>query len=207
MKYYLSSFKLGRKTQKLKELIKNNPGKYLYIPNALDFVGVDLERRKTHVQADMDDFRKCGGEIEELDLRDYFGKTNELYEILNKSAGVYISGGNTFVLRQAMKLSGFDNYVLDNQSRDNFLYVAYSAGVCLLSPDLHVYAITDDSNNFPYEEIKDTVWDGLGIINFAFEPHFDSDHPESASTDKEIKYCIENKILFKAFRDGEVMIL
>jgi len=36
---------------------------------------------------------------------------------------------------------------------------------------------------------------------YHISPHYDSDHEESKATDKEIKYCIDNKILFKALRD------
>lgn len=121
--------------------------------------------------------------------------------------GVYVRGGNTFVLRQAMKLSGCDNLILEIKNRENFLYVAYSAGVCVLTPTLKPYAITDDADNFPYSEITEKIWDGIGIVPFIFQPHYKSDHPESASTDIEIEYCIENKLLFKAYHDGEVLII
>jgi len=33
-----------------------------------------------------------------------------------------------------------------------------------------------------------------------------SDHPESEAIEKEVEYCIENKNLFMAHRDGEVII-
>lgn len=40
-----------------------------------------------------------------------------------------------------------------------------------------------------------------------FMPHWDSDHPESADIEKEITYCKENNISYKAIRDGEVIII
>ena len=207
MKFYLSSFKLGNETEKLKNLIKLTNKKFGYIPNALDFVGADPARRDKHIEDDMADFRQYGGEIELLDLKDYFSKPDELVKKIDSLGGVYVSGGNTFVLRQAYKLGGMDNVILSQQSRGDFLYCAYSAGVCVLTPSLKTYAITDDANNYPYEQMQEQVWDGLGILDYAFEPHFDSNHPESKSTDIEIKYCVDNKILFKAYRDGEVLII
>lgn len=45
MKLYLSSYKLGNKTPKLKEMIPENNKKTAFIPNALDFA-TDEERRK-----------------------------------------------------------------------------------------------------------------------------------------------------------------
>jgi len=38
-------------------------------------------------------------------------------------------------------------------------------------------------------------------------PHWDSNHPESVDIDKEIAYCKENNIQYKAIRDGEVIII
>ena len=207
MKYYLSSFKLGNETSKLKDFVSKTNKKFGYIPNALDFSTANAIRKSKHIDDDMNDIRQYGVEIEVLDLKDYFGKKEQLGEKINTFGGLYVSGGNTFVLRQSMYLSGLDNLIMDIQKREDFVYVAYSAGVCILTPTLKPYAITDDATDFPYEEIKSQIWDGLGILGFAFEPHYQSDHPESKSTDIEIQHCVDNKILFKAYRDGEVLIL
>jgi len=207
MKYYLSSYKLGNETEKLKEFIKKTNGKIGYIPNALDFTGADPVDAKQHCEKDMKDLGQYGAEVEMLDLKEYFEKKDELKTKLSELGGLYISGGNTFVLRQAMKLSGLDRIIIENSLPNNFLYIAYSAGACLLSPDLRQYSITDNAKDFPYEQINEQIWEGLNILDFIFQPHYHSDHPETQSTDKEIQYCIENKILFKAYKDGEVLII
>lgn len=207
MKYYLSSYQLGKATAKLKKLISQTTGRFGYIPNALDFTTADQTRKAAHIQDDLNDFRQHGASIETLDLRNFFGKSAELKKKLQTLGGVYVSGGNTFVLRQAFHLSGLDKILLQLASRDDFLYSAYSAGVCVLTPSLQPYAITDDATDFPYTQLTEQIWDGLGILPFAFEPHYRSDHPESQSTDLEIQHCIDQKILFKAYRDGEVLVL
>lgn len=207
MKYYLSSYKLGNETEQMKNLITSTNGKFAYIANALDFTGADLERRRKHEDSDMKDLRELGAEVELLDLRDYFNKKDDLLRKLLTLGGVYISGGNSFVLRQAMKLSGLDQIVLEMSDRDDFVYAGYSAAVCVLTPDMRAYAITDNANDFPYQDITEQIWEGLGILDFVVESHYDSGHHESESTDKEIKWCIDNKVLFKAYRDGEVLII
>jgi len=207
MKYYLSSFKLGNDTEKLKLLIKQTNRKFGYIPNALDFTTADNERRNKRAEEDMNELRAVDATVEILDLKDYFGRESDLRFKLQTLGGVYVSGGNTFVLRQAMRLSGFDNVLLEMSERKDFLYVAYSAGVCVLTKTLRYYAITDDANDFPYSEITEQIWEGLSILDFIFEPHYDSNHPESESTDREIKKLIDEKVLFKAYRDGEVLII
>jgi len=207
MKFYLSSYKLGNETEKLKELIKETNGKFGYIPNALDYTDADKVDTKQHCEKDMKDLGQYGVKVEILDLKNYFEKSNKLKKKLAGLGGLYISGGNTFVLRQAMKLSGLDKIIVENSLPNNFLYIAYSAGACLLSPGLKQYAITDNAMDFPYKQIKEQIWDGLNILDFIFEPHYHSDHPETQSTDKEVQNCIENKILFKAYKDGEVLIV
>lgn len=207
MHFYLSSYKLGNQTTKLQELLKATNKAIGYIPNSLDFTYADPIKRQESIQADVADLEQYGVKVEILDLKNYFNKSNELEQKLQKLGGVYVRGGNTFVLRQAMKISGFDTLLLKLIPQQNFLYIAYSAGVCVLGPSLQPIAITDDPKDMPYPEIKEQLWDGLGILPFIFEPHYKSDHPESASTDKEVEYCIENKILFQAYRDGEVLIM
>ncbi len=77
-----------------------------------------------------------------------------------------MSGGNTFVLRQAMKLSGFDNIFAALKNRKGFLYGGYSAGFCILCNSLKYIKNVDNPNDFPYEEIKEAVWYGLNIFPF-----------------------------------------
>ena len=206
MKYYLSSYKIGKEARMLKSLLGKNilVG---YIPNALDFSKADPERRKKHIVSDIEDLKKVGLEVELLDLKDYFGNQEKLKEKLNKLGGIWISGGNVFVLRQAMKLSGLDALLKELSKRDDFLYGGYSAAGCVLSPNLHAYEIVDDPADLPYTGIKRVIWKGIGLIDYAFLPHYDSDHPESDDIYKEVEYCRKNGIPYKTLRDGDVIII
>ncbi|MDO8659639.1 MAG: Type 1 glutamine amidotransferase-like domain-containing protein [Candidatus Parcubacteria bacterium] len=203
MKYYLSSYEIGNETEKLKKLVPK--GRIGYIPNARDFTGADPERRAKRNEKDMGSLRELDFEVEMVNLRDYFGKRDELKNKLEELGAIFISGGNVFVLRQAMKLSGLDE-ILKEIRDTNFLYAGYSAAGCVLAPNLRAYEIVDKVDT-PYEEQKEVIWDGLGFVDFAFMPHWDSDHPESADIEKEIMYCKENNILYKAIRDGEVIVI
>ena len=207
MRFYLSSYKLGNETERLKKLIPR--GRIGYIPNALDFTGAynaDPQRMKTHIEKDMDSLRELGVKVELLNLRDYFGKPDELRNKLHELGAIFISGGNTFVLRQAMRLSGLDELLKELQGKNGFLYAGYSAAGCVLAPDLKGYDIVD-SIDTPYSELKEVIWEGLGFVDFAFMPHWDSDHPESKDVERAIEYCKQNNIPFRAIRDGEVIII
>jgi dipeptidase E len=208
MKFYLSSYKLGNESKKLKEFATK--GKIGYIPNALDFSNATPSKVKVHIEKDLESLQELGLGVETLNLRDYFNKKDELRDKLNELGAIFISGGNVFVLRQAMKLSGLDEIIKELQATDflatDFLYAGYSAAGCVLSPTLNGYQIVDDATDTPYEDQKEVIWEGLSIIDYAFLPHWDSNHPESADINKEINYCKENKIPYKAIKDGEVII-
>ncbi|MBI2573349.1 Type 1 glutamine amidotransferase-like domain-containing protein [Candidatus Woesearchaeota archaeon] len=205
MKFYLSSYRLGNQSKKLKRLVTKNKTA-VYISNALDWRKFtdDLERRKKHEERDMQDIRALGFNIELLDLRDYFNKPKQLEAKLKTVGLIWVSGGNTFVLRQAMKLSGFD-VILKKLMKTDLVYAGYSAGICVLAPSLRGLDIVDDPKQNPYK--TKVIWEGLGILDYLILPHYQSDHPESKDIDKELQYCIENGILFKVLRDGEVMII
>jgi len=105
-----------------------------------------------------------------------------------------------------MELSGLDELLKGLRGSSDFLYAGYSAAGCVLASNLKAYEIVDKVDT-PYSELKDVIWDGLGFVDFAFMPHWKSDHPESANIEKEIAYCKQNNISYKAIRDGEVIII
>jgi dipeptidase E len=206
MKFYLSSFKLGDKSNKLVRLMSDNK-KSAYIPNACDYTNVDWNKKNKWEAMDIKSLEDLGLKVEYLDLKDYFGKIDELRNKLNEFGGVFIRGGNTFILRQAMNLSGFDVIFKELLKRDNFVYSGYSAGICVLSTNFGDLKIVDDPTDKPYKELQETIWEGLGYFDYIILPHYKSDHPESADIDKEVEYCKENNIPFKTLRDGEVIII
>ncbi len=205
MKFYLSSYKFGDEVEKL---VASAPyGKIGFVPNALDFSAADLERKRKSIAEQIETLSSFGLETELIDLQEYFGKQSELEEKINTLGAVFACGGNTFVLRQAMRLSGLDQ-ILENLRGDNkFLYAGYSAGVCVLAPDLRPYSVVDDSTDTPYEEIKEVIFSGLGFIEYAVMPHWNSGHPESEAIEDAIELCKRGNIPYRALRDGEVILI
>ncbi len=207
MKYYLSSYKIGDKAEQLLEMLGDNT-KVAVIFNALDFTYADPIRRDSGIQSDILALQDIGVEAEKLDLKDYFGKTPELKERLQDFGGVWIMGGNVYILRQAMSLSGLD-IILKELDRQNgqFVYAGYSAAGCVLSSDLKPYGIVDDTNDFPYKDAQEIQWNGLGLIDYTFIPHFQSDHDESDDINKTVQYCKDKDINYKTLKDGEVLVI
>lgn len=203
MKLYLSSYRLGNNPKKLIELFSDDK-KIAVIANAMDFVD-DSQREESAKQSIME-LKNLGLFPEEIDLRDYFGKQNELSRKLNNYGAVYVRGGNTFVLRRAMAQSSFDKWIKNKNRDPNFVYAGYSAGICVLSPTLHGLELVDDPNIVPQGYNPQIIWSGLDIVDFSIAPHYKSDHPESEMVEKEVEYFIKNKIPFKTLRDGEIII-
>lgn len=204
MKFYLSSYKIGNEAATLQKFLTGK--KIGFVPNAGDFTKADAAISERIRKEDTAALNELGIDVEFLDLRTYFGKKEALRAKLGELDGIWVRGGNTFALRQAMKLSGMDELLTQELiNRDDFVYAGYSAAGCVLSPSLRCYQIVDHPET-PYAECTEISWDGLGLIDYAFMPHFDSNHHESADIDKEIRLCEEKDIPYKAIRDGEVLI-
>ena len=204
MKLYLSSYRLGNDVELLKEWVRNNK-KILVIPNALD-VFEDSERKTNGILDKCKDLQALGFKTSILDLRNYFNKEDELREYLQDYNSFYVLGGNVFVLRQAMKLSGFDNYLNDISKSDNYLYAGFSAGICVLAKDLHGIHLADEPEKDPYG-YGSIIWDGVGIIDYMPVPHFDTpEHPESPLMYDVVKYLQDHNLSYQTLHDGDVII-
>ena len=206
MKFYLSSFRLGRQSDQLERLMSVNKT-IAYIPNAGDYTLGNPEQKKAWEQFDIDKLENLGVTVTYCDLHEYFGRTDELRHVLRNCGGMFVRGGNTFILRQAMKLSGFDVIFSELVLDDDVVYAGYSAGICVLAPDLRALQLVDDPTDKPYKELQDTIWEGLGFLAYLVLPHYQSDHPESADIDKAVEFAKSNNIAFKTLRDGEVIII
>lgn len=202
MKFYLSSFKIGNDPDQLKYLLSNNT-RAIYISNGLDFA--NQENQKKHHDWDLRELKEIGISAEHLDLRKYFGKQDELWSKLQGTDLIYVSGGNVYDLRIAMRLSGLDE-ILKKLINTNKVYAGYSAAVCVLSPTLKGYHLVDDPNLKTYGDYE-TMWDGLDLVDWQFAPHFDSDHSESADINEEISYYKEHNMSYKTLKDGEVIVV
>ncbi|WP_020616374.1 Type 1 glutamine amidotransferase-like domain-containing protein [Paenibacillus daejeonensis] len=207
MKFYLSSFRIGNQKEKLVQMTKGGNRKIAFINNALDFA-TDLNRKNMSDLFDINDLTSLGFYVDILDLKNYFNKQEKLEETLEQFDVIWARGGNTFVLAQAMKLSGFDEilkkYHINNK---NIVYGGYSAGVCILGPTLKGIHLVDDPSQKPYGMHYHTIWEGINIIDYVIAPHYKSDHPESKDIEKVVDYLIETRTPYKTLRDGEVIVI
>lgn len=204
MRLFLSSYRLGNKPDELPVLVGDNR-RTAIIMNAQD--AKTPESRSERLQQEIESLTALGLQPEELDLRNYFGKPDELREFIKNFGLVWVRGGNVFLLRRAFRQSGFDEIITDLLKNDQIAYGGFSAGVCVLAPSLKGIELVD-----PKDEIADgydekVIWDGLGVLSYAIAPHYKSDHLESDDIQRCVEFFTDNHILFKALRDGEAIVI
>lgn len=204
MKLYLSSFRLGNDPNLLSAIVGDKNRKAAVIANAIDF-HTNAERSQ-RVQAEIAALSELGFEPEEVDLRDYFNGDKDLEKKLSEYGLLWLRGGNAFILRRAMVQSGFDEAIRNLFAKDEVVYGGYSAGICVLTPDLHGIELVDDPNDVPKGYDSEIIWEGMGLVDFAIAPHYQSDHPESPAIEKVVDYFKKHNIPYKALKDGQVIL-
>lgn len=165
------------------------------------------ERRTERLKEEIDKLTSLGLKPEELDLRKYFGKVNELNKVIKRFDYFWVRGGNVFLLRRAYEQSGFDKLLVELLQNDSVAYGGFSAGICVLAPSLKGIENVDPIDDISEGYDNAVVWDGLGVVGYAIAPHYKSDHPESADIDKCVDYFKANGIPYKTLRDGEAIII
>ncbi|MEV0033830.1 Type 1 glutamine amidotransferase-like domain-containing protein [Nocardia sp. NPDC050793] len=170
MRLFLASYRFGKHADRLAALV-GGPGRVAVIPNACDAWPAAWS---SAVTSDLVPLRKLGYAPEVLDLRDYLGRAADLERRLAEFPLLWVRGGNTFVLRAQFARSGADLALTRLLAADALVYAGYSAGACLLTPDLHGLESMDDPREVPPTCDVEPSWDGLGFVDHRIVPHIDS---------------------------------
>lgn len=170
MRLFLASQDLGDFGNRLREMVGENR-RALVVFNARDCKperGVDKHREL---------LSEIGLEFNELDLRDYFGKKDELRDYVDsfKPGVVVILGGNTFLLRRALAQSGFDQILADDVRADKYVYAGYSAGSMIAAPSLEGFERLGSEKVIASGYDPEVIWSGLNLVNIRIIPHVSND--------------------------------
>ena len=208
MRLYLSSYRLGRHPEALVKLMRGATHIGV-IPNAGDGYKTD-DPNLLHPWLDRESqaLRDIGLEPHVFDLKPYFKQpAQHIRTALAQFDALWVLGGNSFVLRRAFRLSGFDEVLPGLLQADELVYAGYSAGIDQLCPSLHGVELVDDPHHIPDGYPNQIIWDGLGLLPYSIAPHYKSDHPEAAAMDDSVQYLIDHHLPFIALRDGEEIIV
>jgi dipeptidase E len=206
MKLYLSSFRMG---ERFGELVGALPAgaSVAVISNAVDFVSAESRAAYARRGFDpVDQFSAAGLQARDVDLRAYFGRPAELEEALADDRLIWATGGNSFLLRRAMRQSGLDELVRKRLAAGDVIYGGWSAGAVVAGPTLRGIHLMDDPRVIADGYEPEPIWEGLGFVEDVLVPHFQSDHPEAATAQEAVDWLGREGLPYRTLRDGEVLI-
>lgn len=196
MRLYLSSFRLGDHRHRLVELAGGGR-RVALVGNALDAETDDV--RQAGLAREVSELTSLGFTVTEADLRNESDATEQLLA----ADVIWVRGGNVFVLRRALADSGADAVIVELLKRDAVVYAGYSAGACVLAPDLYGLERVD-----AVTAVSDPIWDGLGILDRPLVPHVRSPgHPETRDCDAVSVQMTRAGQLHWALSDGDVLLI
>jgi dipeptidase E len=199
MKLYLSSFRLGDHPERLVALLPP-AARVAVVCNSIDAEDPAVRREKVADEITwLTDLRL---RPEELDLRTCTGEA--LRARLTEYDGLWVRGGNVFVLRAALARSGADRILPELIRSEEIVYAGYSAGPCVLAPSLRGLELCDDVEAVDGE----VIWDGLGLLDHAIVPHLDSPgHPETELVATVAELYDRTGVPYLPMRDGQALVI
>lgn len=168
MKLLLTSAGIANKTieNELRELIgkDNFKGiKMLFCTTASNYEGGEMN---DWVIKDLEIVKKLGFKIDICDINgisiDNFLPRFEWADVF------FFEGGNTQWLRNCIRNSGFEEHVLELLKTR--VWIGASAGSCVLCP-----TVCNSCQDLFDEDIEGFPMDGLGLVDFQFVPHLNSE--------------------------------
>lgn len=206
MKLYLASSGLPTNEAHLARLheMVGADKRLLFIDNAKDLSSAS--ERAAHTDEKRVEFTKAGFDFFELDLRDYFGSPDSLKPLVEAAPFVWVSGGNTFVLRRAFAYSGFDTLLQNALKSTNMVYGGSSAGSIIMTKTLRGTEHGDDPYQISDAYKEDILWDGLGLVYPQLIPHYGSEwFGEKARAMED--YFKQAGLKYETLRDGEAYVV
>ncbi|WP_312169559.1 Type 1 glutamine amidotransferase-like domain-containing protein [Microbacterium sp.] len=142
-----------------------------------------------------------GHEIADVTARDL--TASEFAATLSAVDAVYVAGGSTFALLEALRVTGSD-VVLAERVRDGLPYIGLSAGSIIVGPDITPASIMDDPTDGP--ALADFA--GLGLIDRTVIPHADgllAPYPPSLIAETVAAYGASHQLL--TLRDDQALLV
>jgi len=203
MRLFLSSQGITPHAEALLRLVGSNR-KTAFINNAKD--DLEPEERQAHTQQKLADYTAYGLEPFELDLRDYFTDSAALPDLLNDVGLIWLSGGNTFILRRALAQSGLDAWLVASLKADSVAYGGSSAGAIIPTPTLRGTEHGDEPQRIPAGYKAGIIWAGLNLVPFQVIPHYGSGWfgEDALAMEQHMK---DNQLPYKVLHDSEAILI
>ena len=199
MKFYLSSYNIPTPDSLIKLInkpaIETNVG---IILNARDYYSNHV--RIVRSKKIFDYLNNIGFNVSEVDLRNYNNPLILKTELMKYDL-LWVCGGNTFVLREAMKNSGLDQIIKD-VLESGVVYGGDSSGAVVTENSIKDIEIADQP-----EFAKNIIWDGLGLIDKFIIPHIDSPDPNMQTAIQKIIQLHKDDPKVVLLKDNQALII
>jgi dipeptidase E len=203
MRLFLCSYRAqGHEADLVKLFGKGS--KVVVINNSKD--GKTSEERLQKLNEVLDILKQLEFKPKELDLRDYFKDNSKLKKELSGYSSIWVAGGNTFVLRRAMRYSGCDKLLYDMVRKNEIAYGGDSAGAILATPSLRGSEYGDEPDLIPAGYEEEVIWDGLDFVSYHIVPHYKSDW-WGIEAEAMLDYIKQNKLNYRTLMDGQAIII
>jgi dipeptidase E len=153
---------------------------------------------KEWVRADRAQLAALGCGVSVLDLA--IVEQDEIEAALQRLDGVFLTGGNAFLLLWHARRSGFADLVVPRVEAGELLYVGTSAGAVVAGPDVAPAANLDNRREVP--ELESST--ALGLVPFTVLPH--DDDPETRALHDAI-VAAHPSVPFVRLADGEAVLV
>ncbi len=166
MKLYLSSYRIPTPDALAKLLGKPlDTVKVALVTNAKDYY---IERAKRFKVAEVVQYLdQLGMQVTPFDLRQYRDATRIKKDIMGYDL-VWFMGGNTYMLRYAMRRSGFDE-IIHELLEQGIVYGGESAGALVAGVSIAGVESADEPSF-----AETVITEGLNLVPFAILPHIDN---------------------------------
>lgn len=159
------------------------------------FVPYALFDRDEYADMARDRYARMGYEVSSVHT------AGDPIEAVNKANAVFIGGGNTFRLLNAL----YQNNLLEpirNRVRNGMRYIGSSAGSNVAGPTIKT------TNDMPI--IQPPSFESLGLVSFQLSPHYldpdpNSTHMGETQEDRIVEYLEENETPVAGIREGSMI--
>jgi dipeptidase E len=206
MNLYLSSEELGEYPNHWLDMLPDR-AKVGIIANAVDYKTEDA--REGFVNRQHDRLSALGVTPEEIELTSYYDKPD--YAIRNRIKdfdGVWVTGGNVFMLRASMELSGLDRHIGGLVMESGLVYAGFSAGGCQTARHLYGLELVDPLHQLTERQRTADVFKGLGLLDKLVVPHYKSpNNPCTGGIDKVVTRLDELRARYVTLSDGDALVI
>ena len=208
MNLYLSSYLIGDHADRLLERVGGQGARLAVITNARDNLPSCDQLAIRGSASSIDQyFASYGFDPSLVDLRDYFGRREALRVVLLQHKVIWAIGGSAFLLRRAMRDSGFDDLIRELLGQ-GIVYAGWSAGACVAGDSLRAVGQMDDPEvSAPGYLTTDMIWDGLGLVPFTILPHYDAEDTGASSAAAAAAWAVDHQIDHRTLADGDALLV